>query len=122
MNKTEQIIEQSFNLVLIPTEAAQMKGSNITPEMVENAKKKYAEMLYGKLALKGYDKNGNPKKLEPEKKQEQNDLIEKKNYVPTLKPEPVYPMKKAGFADALILTVIVLVYAAIIINLILKLK
>ena len=34
MNKTEQIIEQSFNLVLIPTEAAQMKGSNITPEMV----------------------------------------------------------------------------------------
>ena len=53
MNKTEQIIEQSFNLVLIPTEAAQMKGSNITPEMVENAKKKYAEMLYGKLALKG---------------------------------------------------------------------
>ena len=34
MNKTEQIIEQSFNLVLIPTEAAKMKESNITPEMV----------------------------------------------------------------------------------------
>ena len=106
MNKTEQIIEQSFNLVLIPTEAAQMKGSNITPEMVENAKKKY----------------GNPKKLEPEKKHEQNELVEKKTYVPTLKPEPMLPMKKAGFADALILTIIVLVYAAIIINLILKLK
>ena len=120
MNKTEQIIEQSFNLVLIPTEAAKMKGSNITPEMVENAKKKYAEMLYGKLALKGYDKNGNPKKLEPEKKQDE--LVEKKSYAPTLKPEPMLPMKKAGFADALILTIIVLVYAAIIINLILKLK
>ena len=48
-----------------------------------------------------------------------------KSYVPTLKPEVMTPSVKVqnrGFADALILTIIVLVYAAIIINLILKLK
>ena len=77
-------------------------------------------MVNDSLALKGYNKT--EAKIEQKEPEKTNELVEKKSYVPTLKPEPMLPTKKAGFADALILTVIVLVYAAIIINLILKLK
>ena len=71
-------------------------------------------MVEDKLRAKGYTKQ---EEIKEEEKQ--------KSYVPTLKPEVMAPSVKVqnrGFADALILTIIVLVYAAIIINLILKLK
>lgn len=120
MNKVDKIIDDSFNLVRIITEAAIIKGSNITPEMIENAKNiRFKTMLYDELSLKGYGKEGQPLL---NKNENSNELIEKKDNVLTLKSEPMLPIKKAGFADALILTIIVLVYAAIIINLIIKLK
>ncbi len=72
------------------------------------AKSRYKTMVEDALALRGKNKNED-KKIESTK----NDDIKK---APTLKP------KNNGFADILILTVIVLVYAAIIINLIIKLK
>lgn len=122
MNKEEAVKEATFNSLIIPfTEIAKMKGygANFTEEAILNAKKRYNIMVNDTLSLKGYNKEEKSEQKEVEKT---NELVEKKNYVPTLKPEPMLPMKKAGFADALILTVIVLVYAAIIINLILKLK
>lgn len=122
MNKEEAVKEATFNSLIIPfTEIAKMKGygANFTEEAILNAKKRYNIMVNDALALKGYNKEEKVEQKEPEKT---NELVEKKSYVPTLKPEPMLPMKKAGFADALILTIIVLVYAAIIINLILKLK
>lgn len=119
MNKVDKIIDDSFNLVRIITEAAIIKGSNITPEMIENAKNiRFKTMLYDELSLRGYDKEGQPLL----NKNENSNELEKKDNVLALKPEPMLPIKKAGFADALILTIIVLVYAAIIINLIIKLK
>jgi len=95
-------------------------GANFTEEAILNAKNRYNTMVNDSLALKGYNKT--EAKIEQKEPEKTNELVEKKSYVPTLKPEPMLPTKKAGFADALILTVIVLVYAAIIINLILKLK
>lgn len=122
MNKEEAVKEATFNSLIIPfTEIAKMKGygTNFTEEAILNAKKRYNIMVNDALSLKGYNKEEKVEQKEPEKT---NELVEKKSYVPTLKQEPMLPMKKAGFADALILTIIVLVYAAIIINLILKLK
>ena len=122
MNKEEAVKEATFNSLIVPfTEIAKMKGygANFTEEAILNAKNRYNTMVNDSLALKGYKTEAKIEQKEPEKT---NELVEKKSYVPTLKPEPMLPMKRAGFADALILTVIVLVYAAIIINLILKLK
>ena len=115
MNKEEEIIRETFNRLLLPqTEIAIMKGygSAYTPENIEAACNRFRVMVEDKLRAKGYTKQEEIKKEEEKQK----------SYVPTLKPEPMLPMKRAGFADALILTIIVLVYAAIIINLILKLK
>ena len=75
---------------------------------------------FNNLALKGYNKTD--EKVQQKESEKTNELVENQSNALTLKPEPMLPMKKAGFADALILTIIVLVYAAIIINLILKLK
>lgn len=123
MNKEEAVKEATFNSLIVPfTEIAKMKGygANFTEEAILNAKNRYNTMVNDSLALKGYNKTET--KIEQKEPEKTNELVEKKSYVPTLKPEPMLPMKKAGFADALILTIIVLVYAAIIINLILKLK
>ena len=115
MSKEEEIIRETFNRLLLPqTEIAIMKGygSAYTPENIEVACNRFKVMVEDKLRAKGYTKQEEIKE-------------EEKSYVPTLKPEVMAPSVKVqnrGFADALILTIIVLVYAAIIINLILKLK
>ena len=70
MNKTEQIIEQSFNLVLIPTEAAQMKGSNITKSIKLKSPDKNG-FLWGLEKLENYNK---PKKLNEKRKVGKFDL------------------------------------------------
>lgn len=117
MSKEEEIIRETFNRLLLPqTEIAIMKGygSAYTPENIEVACNRFKVMVEDKLRAKGYNKQ---EEIKEEEKQ--------KSYVPTLKPEVMAPSVKVqnrGFADALILTIIVLVYAAIIINLILKLK
>ena len=116
MSKEEEIIRETFNRLLLPqTEIAIMKGygSVYTPENIEVACNRFKVMVEDKLRAKGYTK------------QEEIKEEKQKSYVPTLKPEVMTPSVKVqnrGFADALILTIIVLVYAAIIINLILKLK
>lgn len=128
MSKNEQAAEQAFYLVKPYIEAAKIKGENITPEMMKEVRKRYATILGDELRKAELQKNklnGQPVVKNSDKNDEKNNVVEpekQKSYVPTLKPEPMLPMKKAGFADALILTIIVLVYAAIIINLILKLK
>ena len=112
----KEVIKTDFNNLLIPyTEIAIIKGQglNYTPENIEKACNKFGIMVEDKLKTKSYVKQEKPK------------VEEEKNYVPKLKPETMTPSVKVqnrGFADALILTIIVLVYAAIIINLILKLK
>lgn len=128
MSKNEQAAEQAFYLVKPYIEAAKIKGENITPEMMKEVRKRYATILGDELRKAELQKNklnGQPVAKNSDKNDEKNNVVEpekQKSYAPTLKPEPMLPMKKAGFADALILTIIVLVYAAIIINLILKLK
>lgn len=128
MNKNEQAAEQAFYLVKPHIEAAKIKGENITSEMMKEVRKRYATILGDELRKAELQKNklnGQPVVKNSDKNDEKNNVVEpekQKSYVPTLKPEPMLPMKNAGFADALILTIIVLVYAAIIINLILKLK
>lgn len=112
MNREEEIIKEAFNALLIPqTKIAIMKGygSSYTPENIDAAYNKFKIMIEGKLKAKGYIK------------QEEKE----KSYVPTLKPKSMVPslnVQNRGFADIIVLTIIVLVYAAIIINLLLKLK
>lgn len=120
----DEIKKDSFELLIIPfTEIAAMKGNNlmISEDARKNAFNRYCTVVDGKLALKGYK---NEEKEASEETNVKNEVAAKKSYVPTLKPDAMYPMiqKKAGFADVFILTLIILIYAAIIINLILKLK
>lgn len=124
----DAVKEATFNSFIVPyIEIAKMKGygANFTEKVILNAKNRYNTMIndslnFNNLALKGYNKTD--EKVQQKESEKTNELVENQSNALTLKPEPMLPMKKAGFADALILTIIVLVYAAIIINLILKLK
>lgn len=125
MNNAEKNLDDSFRQIsYISTGFYSIKGTQITSEMMNNARRKYAALFGDKLRTEELKEKKQNNQLNMEKSEENNviEFEKEKNYVPTLKQEPMYPMKKAGFADALILTIIVLVYAAIIINLILKLK
>ena len=89
--------------------------------MMKEARKRYAVILGDELRKKGYNEKGENNKFELGKKQEENK--NEKSYVPTLKPKSMIPsinVQNRGFADIIVLAIIV--YAAIIINLILKLK
>lgn len=109
-----EICEKSFRNVKEYINAASVKGINYYSQIEESAKQKYTTLFNDKINVKGLNRQVEPVVETLEEKEEE------KQMVPTLKPDT--NLKKAGFADIFILTIIVMVYAAIIINLISKLK
>lgn len=107
------LIDKSFNNILIYVEAARLKNIVFTDVQITSAKKKYATNIQDKINVQGLNKQ--EEKIEPDMKKEPEKAL-------ALDIKPDMNLKKAGFADILILTIIVLIYAAIIINLISRLK
>lgn len=103
-------INNSFSNLLIYIEAAKLYNINYTDEQIQIAKKTYVDSI----------KKNIPVKEEPKVNETNSEEL---NNNKTLKLEPTpQNVQKAGFIDVFILTVIVLVYAAIIVNLVIKLK
>ena len=107
------LIDKSFNNILVYVEAARLKNIVFTDVQITSAKKKYATNIQDKINVLGLNKK--EEKIEPDMKKEPEKAL-------ALDIKPDMNLKKAGFADILILTIIVLIYAAIIINLISRLK
>jgi hypothetical protein len=122
----EEKLNLGFNNILLLVEVAKQKGTIYSAENIERARKIFTTQVKDGLNIKSLEKPKEEPEVKPEEdnvvnfEEAKNELVERKSYVPTLKPDN--NIKKAGFADVFILTVIVLVYAAIIINLIMKLK
>lgn len=117
MDNKQKNIDNGFNNILVAAkDVARMYGINYTEEQINQAKMSYSQMVEQKLNSMGY--------VAPVEVPVQPDV----QMEPVQEERPmqmVYQneeLKKAGFADIFILTLIVLVYAAIIVNLILKLK
>lgn len=108
----QKLIDDSFNNILVYVEAAKLKNIVYNDSQVLAAKNKYTTGINDKLNVQGLNKKAETTTDEDETSSEST--------VTDIKPDT--DIKKAGFADVLILTIIVLVYAAIIINLISKLK
>lgn len=112
----KELIDLSFNNVLLYFEAAKLKNISFTDEKIANYKAQYTAQINDKINILGLNrkigKNNNTTDLEQTKQEEGTKL--------QLKPDK--NIKRAGFADIIILTIIVLVYAVIIINLITKIK
>ncbi len=121
-----EVLDAGFNNILLLVEVAKQKGIVYGEENIQRAKKIFATQVKDKLNIKNLEKNENVESVsEPNNnvidfEEKKNEIVERKSYVPTLKPDN--NIKRAGFADIFILTIIVLVYTAIIINLIMKLK
>ena len=98
--------------ILVYVEAARLKNIVYNEAQIEAAKKKYATGIQDKINVLGLNKKD---EIKP-------DMVKEQPKEMTLDLQPDKNIKKAGFADILILTIIVLIYAAIIINLITKLK
>ena len=109
----QDLIDKSFQNILVYVEAARLKNIVFNEAQIENAKKKYATGIQDKINVLGLNKK--EEEIIPDNIKEQPKAM-------TLDLQPDKNIKKAGFADILILTIIVLIYAAIIINLITKLK
>ena len=109
----QSLVDKSFENILVYVEAARLKNIIFNEAQIENAKKKYATGIQDKINVLGLNKQED--KITPDNVKEEPKAM-------TLDLQPDKNIKKAGFADILILTIIVLIYAAIIINLITKLK
>ena len=103
----QQLIDISFSNILVYVEVAKLKNVSFTENQINNAKKKYTTSVNDKLNVLGLNQNNG-----------ENETHE--NVVSDIKPNK--DVRKAGFADILILTIIILIYAAIIVNLIIKLR
>lgn len=108
-NDLQSLVDTSFNNVLVYVEAAKLKNVVYSPEQIQQAKSKYKTKVEDRINVLGLNR------IEKE-----NPTVTENEKIKELKPDT--NIKKAGFADILILTIIVLIYAAIIINLISKLK
>lgn len=119
-NKTTNIENGFNNILIMASEVAKMYGVNYTPEQINQAKTSYTNMVNQKLESMGY--------VAPTVTPETAPNVNAQAPVQEERPmQMVYAqnndnLRKAGFADIFILSIIVLVYAAIIVNLILKLR
>lgn len=113
-SNVEDICNKSFENILVYVKAAKLKGIIYDEEKQAKAKVTYKTLFNDRLNVLGLNKI----------QEEKDDVIEYNQ--PTQKHElalkPTTDLRKAGFADIFILTVIVIVYAVIIINLIMKLS
>lgn len=118
MDNKQVNIDNGFkNILVAAKDVASIYGINYSDEQINQAKASYTQMVENKLNSMGYVA---PVEMPvaPEVPVEQPVQEERPMQM-------VYQndnLKKAGFADVFILMLIVLVYAAIIVNLILKLK
>ena len=109
----DSLVDKSFENILVYVEAARLKNIIFNEAQIAAAKNKYKVSIQDKINVLGLNKQ--EEKITPDNVKEQPKAM-------TLDLQPDKNIKKAGFADILILTIIVLIYAAIIINLITKLK
>lgn len=111
----ENLINSSFNNILVYVEAAKLKNISFSDEQIKTAKDKYKTQINDKINVMGLNKTKEETKIVDfeSKKQEKQMALQ-------LRPDT--SIRRAGFADIIILTMIVVVYAAIIINLIMKIK
>lgn len=112
----ENIIRKSFENIKVYVEVARLKNIVFNEEQIENAYKNYSNGVHKKLIDYGLEKKDDNVVSLDEYKTKKEDNSKKI----VLKPDT--NLKKAGFADILVLTIIVLIYAVIIINLVSKLK
>lgn len=110
----DNIIDKSFNNILVYVDAAKLKGIEYNDKQKMQAKQTYVTTVKFKMNKLGLFE-------EKEESTNKEEVLEDKKEM-SLELKPNKDIKKAGFADIFILTVIVLVYAGIIINLILKLR
>lgn len=113
---TPDICDKSFNNILVYVKAAKLKGIIYDEEKQASAKKTYTTLFNDRLNVLG---------LTTHKAEEKDNVVEFNNESAKTRELALRPntdLRKAGFADIFILTIIVIVYAVIIINLILKLK
>ena len=109
----DSLVDKSFENILVYVEAARLKNVIFNEAQIAAAKNKYKVSIQDKINVLGLNKQED--KITPDTVKEQPKAM-------TLDLQPDKNIKKAGFADILILTIIVLIYAAIIINLITELK
>ena len=107
------LIDLSFDNILVYVEAAKLKNINFTAEQITNAKNKYTTQVNDRINVLGLNKK-------EEKIDIPNALPTTNDITSDIKPDT--DIAKAGFADIIILTIIVLIYAVIIVNLIMKIK
>ena len=110
----DNLIKESFKNILVYVEIARLNNKNYTDEQITTAQYKYATSVQDALNLNDLKETENQNKVSEE--------ITPNNVAIKKELKPDNDIKKAGFADILILTIIVITYAAIIINLITKLK
>ncbi|MBP3635686.1 MAG: hypothetical protein J6J17_04475 [Bacilli bacterium] len=110
----EELINRSFDNILVYVEVAKLKNTIFTDKQIQNAKNKYRISINDKLNVLGLNNKDNKPAAASESSTSTNSVVK------DIKPDT--DIKRAGFADILILTIIILIYAAIIINLIMKLK
>ncbi len=113
-SETNEIILKSFENLKIYIDASKLYGKNYS---VDQIKEEYAKRINTMLAdKKRLDNLNKPTEQKTEVKVEETPILQDNN----ISNEP--QLKQAGFADVLVLSMIILVYAAIIINLIIKIK
>lgn len=113
---TSDICNKSFNNILVYVKAAKLKGIIYDENMQNKAKVTYTTLFNDRLNVLGLNSNNTVEK---------DNVVEFNNKPAKTKELALRPdtdLRKAGFADIFILTIIVIVYAVIIVNLILKLK
>lgn len=113
---TSDICNKSFNNILVYVRAAKLKGIVYDEDKQTKAKVTYTTLFNDRLNVLGLNNHNAEEKV---------NVIESNNQPAKTKELALKPntdLRKAGFADIFILTIIVIVYAVIIVNLILKLK
>lgn len=112
-SEANEIILKSFENLKIYIDASKLYGKNYS---VDQIKEEYVKRINTMLADKNRLDSLNKPAKQPTVKVEETPIIQDNN----ISNEP--QLKQAGFADVLVLSMIILVYAAIIINLIIKIK
>lgn len=115
----QTLIDISFKNILVYVEAAKLKNIIYNDSQIMSAKNKYSIGIQDKLNVLGLNKKDDSD-ASSSNNSGTNQTSSSGVEVKDIKPDN--DIKKAGFADILILTIIVITYAAIIINLITKLK
>ena len=112
-----ELVDQTFKNILVYVEVARLNNVVYNENQIAAAKKKYETGVQDKINVLGLNKQD---EIKPDNTGDDSSSESSGADIKDLKPDN--DIKKAGFADILILTIIVATYAAIIINLITKLK